>query len=75
MSRLHWIEISGRYFFVTTNLARGAPKLIPEERNICLDQLDLSRTTLGFSLFAYVIMPDHAHLLVAPAPCTLPALM
>ncbi|HEX4003397.1 MAG TPA: transposase [Candidatus Acidoferrales bacterium] len=75
MSRLRRIEISGRYFFATTNLARGVPKLIPEERNICLDQLNLSRAKLSFSVFAYAVMPDHVHLLLAPAPTTLPALM
>jgi putative transposase len=72
MSRLRRIEVAGRYFFVTTNLAQGIPDLTPKERDICVEQLSKSRAKHGFALFAYVVMPDHAHLLLAPRESFLP---
>ncbi len=75
MSRLRRIERVGRYFFVTTNLVRGTPPLSPTERTLCLDHLDRSRAKFGFLLFAYVVMPDHVHLLLATFQSELPAIM
>jgi len=75
VSRLRRIEHAGRYFFVTTNLARGTPKLTPNERGICVECLDKSRAKHGFSLFAYVVMLDHVHLLLRPWASSLPEIM
>jgi REP element-mobilizing transposase RayT len=75
MSRLRRIERVGRYFFVTTNLIRGTPPLSPTERSLCLDHLDRSRAKLGFSLFAYVAMPDHVHLLLSTFQSELATIM
>lgn len=75
VSRLRRIEHSGRFFFVTTNVARSVPKLSAQDRNLCLEYLAKSRAMLGFALFACVIMPDHAHLLVACFRSSLPAVM
>jgi putative transposase len=75
MSRLRRIEHGGRYFFVTTNLARGVPPLTPKERGLCLEHIDKARAKHGFSLFAYVVMPDHLHLLLAAFQSSLPDLM
>jgi putative transposase len=75
MSRLRRIEQAGRYFFVTTNLVRGVSILTPRERSLCLECLDKARSKHGFALFAYVIMPDHAHLLLSSFQSTVPALM
>ena len=75
MSRLRRIELAGRFFFVTTNLAKRVPLLSPPERDICLDELARARTERKFSLYAYVIMPDHAHLLLWTAESFLPQLM
>jgi hypothetical protein len=58
MSRLRRIELVGRYFFITTNLAKRVPSLSPTERDICLDHLARTRAKHKFSLFAYVVMPD-----------------
>ena len=75
MSRLRRIERVGRYFFITTNLIRGAPPLSPTERSLCLDHLDRSRAKFGFLLFAYVVMLDHVHLLLSTFQSDLPAIM
>jgi REP element-mobilizing transposase RayT len=75
MSRLRRIELAGRYFFVTTNLARHLPPLSPPERDICLSALDRAREKHKFSLFAYVVMTDHAHILLWTDASLLPALM
>jgi putative transposase len=37
-------------------------------RNAFVDQLALSRKRLGFKLIAWVVMPDHVHLIVVPDP-------
>jgi len=75
MSRLRRIERVGRYFFVTTNLARGIPPLSPIERSICLEQLAKAREKFCFALFGYVIMPDHVHLLLSTFETGLPEIM
>jgi len=75
MSRLRRIEHTGRYFFVTTNLARGVSPLAPCERDICLAHIDQARAKHGFFIFAYVVMPDHVHLLLGVFQSSLPALM
>lgn len=75
MSRLRRIERVGRYFFITTNLIRGTRPLSAAERGICLDCLSAARTRFGFLLFAYVLMPDHAHLLLSTFESDLPAIM
>jgi len=75
MSRLRRIEQVGRYFFVTTNLIRGSPPLSPPERSLCLDHLRRARAKFGFALFAYVVMPDHVHLLLSTFESALPAII
>ena len=75
MSRLRRIEHAGRYFFVTTNLARGISSLTPRERDICLEHIAQARSKHGFQLFAYVVMPDHVHLLLGVFRSSLPTLM
>lgn len=75
MSRLRRIERVGRYFFITTNLARGASPLLPTERSLCLEHLGKARARFRFALFAYVVMPDHVHLLLSTFEAGLPAIM
>jgi REP element-mobilizing transposase RayT len=75
MSRLRRIELAGRYFVVTTNLIRHSQSLTPSEREICLDQIGRSRAKHKFALFAYVVMPDHIHLLLWTMESLLPKLM
>src|ERR1700722_6389748 len=75
MSRLRRIEHTGRYFFVTTNLARGVLPLAPREHDVCLEQIGQARAKHGFLLFAYVVMPDHVHLLLGVFQSSLPLIM
>jgi REP element-mobilizing transposase RayT len=75
MSRLRRIEVGGRYFFITTNLAKHLPAMSAAERDICLVELARVRTRRKFSLFAYVVMPNHAHLLLWTVEFLLPGLM
>jgi putative transposase len=65
MSRLRRIAESDRIFFVTTNLAKGVRSLSPEERDLLVTVLDTLRTSLDFLVLGYIIMPDHAHLLIS----------
>jgi REP element-mobilizing transposase RayT len=75
MSCLRRIEQQDRIFFVTSNLARGAPNLSPTERELALNSLSETRTTQGFVLFGYVVMPDHVHALFAVISGSLPDIM
>jgi len=65
MSRLRRIEQADRIFFVTTNVAKGVPSLSPVERDLVLRMLGETRATDKFLLLGYVVMPDHAHALLA----------
>jgi len=75
MSRLRRIADRDRIFFVTTNLAKGAASFSPEERDVLLTILDTLRTSHDFLVLGYVIMPDHAHLLVVCGTETISVLM
>lgn len=75
MSRLRRIEISGRFFFVTTNLASKVSPLTPRERDICLAHLGTVRANHSLKVFAYVIMPSHVHLLCRVIESSLPRVM
>jgi len=66
MTRLRRIEKQDRIFFVTTNLARGADPLSPPERDLILQTVALQRQRRDFLLFAFVVMPTHAHFLLVP---------
>ena len=71
VTRLRRIATHDRIFFVTTNIARGRPDLRLAERNVILAVLSEERARGSFWLFGYVVMPDHAHLLLAPRHCDL----
>lgn len=71
MVRLRRIENRDRFFFVTANLARGVPHLSPAERDLFIHVLASQRSPRTFQLFAYVVMPDHFHLLLVPQDRTL----
>ncbi|PYT53891.1 MAG: hypothetical protein DMG43_07815 [Acidobacteria bacterium] len=65
MSRIRRIADRDRIFFVTTNLAAGVAPFSPEERDFILRSLAELRKSHDFLILGYVIMPSHAHLLVA----------
>jgi putative transposase len=66
MSRLRRIEQVDRFFFLTPNLASTCAPLSPLERTIILQELKSIRLSHNFLLFAFVLMPDHLHLLLYP---------
>jgi putative transposase len=66
VTRLRRIEVSDRFFFVTTNLARDVAPLAIMERNLILARLMDQRQRGDFYLFGYVVMPTHLHLLFYP---------
>jgi putative transposase len=66
MSRLRRIATQDRIFFVTANLLRTQNFLSEIERDTVLQVLDSQRERGAYSLFAYVVMPDHFHLLLRP---------
>jgi len=75
MSRLRRIEQSYRYFFVTTNLAENILSFSSEERASVLNELRAIRASHDFLLLAYVVMPDHVHLMIYPKESTLTGLV
>jgi REP element-mobilizing transposase RayT len=65
MWRLRRIADQDRIFFITTNLLKDCPPLTPSERDLILSSLGDVRTRCPFILLGYVVMPTHAHLLLA----------
>ena len=60
----HW-RMSGSVYFVTWRLDQDQPELIPLERDVIASNIkyfDKQR----YDLFAFVVMPDHVHVLVQP---------
>jgi putative transposase len=66
VTRLRRIENRDRFFFVTTNLARGTRPLKPAERDLILNTLSVQRNLGEFFIFGYSVMPTHVHLLLHP---------
>jgi len=54
---------------------RDSLPLSGAERSVCLKHLEAARAKFGFALFAYVVMPDHIHLLLSTFESELPAIM
>lgn len=71
VSRLRRIADRDRIFFVTTNLASGVAPLAAAERDVVLRQIARQHAAGDFLLFAYVVMSDHLHVLLAPNGCGL----
>ncbi|MFQ5663014.1 MAG: transposase [Terriglobia bacterium] len=68
MSRLRRLETTGKIFFVTCNVGKDVNSLSPPERDLLLTTIGQARQRLHFRLFAYVVMPNHWHALILPAP-------
>jgi REP element-mobilizing transposase RayT len=75
MSRLRRIVQRERYFFITTNVAKGVGVFSSHERTCVLESLGQCRTKLHFKLFAYVVMPSHVHFLFEPGENQLSAVL
>ncbi|MCL4502768.1 MAG: transposase [Deltaproteobacteria bacterium] len=60
----HW-RLGGSTYFVTWRLNKFQEILTPAERELIVSTLKHFETK-RFDLFAYVVMPDHIHLLIRP---------
>lgn len=76
MPRLRRLLQSGKIFFVTSHRKKGLRDFSAGERDLLCYAIDSVRNGRGFRLPAFVVMPDHIHLLVLPDPeDTISALM
>ncbi|MEL7484462.1 MAG: transposase, partial [Planctomycetota bacterium] len=65
--RLVRCELANQARYLTFSCHSQAPLLdSPNHRDILADQLFTSRAHLEFRLHAWVIMPEHVHLLLTP---------
>jgi Transposase IS200 like len=76
MSRLRRLVLSDHFFFVTCSLSRQRA-LLNKEDFICLsDSIKLARQAHGFSMTAWVFLPDHWHAILYPGhPLTISRVM
>jgi putative transposase len=75
VSRLRRIADRDRIFFLTTNLAPSAAPFSAIERDVVCLEIDRQHAKGDFALFAWVVMPTHLHLLMAPDRIGLAAAM
>jgi len=67
MPRLRHYDNEGTARFVTFGCYRGLPFLENDRaKQLFLDELDRTRHKHGFKLLAYVVMPEHVHLVLHP---------
>lgn len=67
MTKRRRYETRGHVRFLTFSCGGHGPLLASEwAKDVCVDQLALTKDRLDFKVYAYVFMPDHAHLLVDP---------
>ncbi len=65
--RLHRREISGDVRFLTFSCHRRLPLLSDSViRDLVINTLEIARERCQFELFAWVVMPEHVHLLLRP---------
>jgi len=65
--KLRHFDHDGRARFITFSTYHHLPVLSNALfRGIVVDAIDEGRRTFGFRLLAYVVMPDHVHLVIIP---------
>jgi len=62
-------EIDGGIYFITTRLRQEGRFLIEREAEIVVNTILHSSTRKEITLYAYVIMPNHMHILIKPIMC------
>ncbi|HET9400081.1 MAG TPA: transposase [Candidatus Acidoferrales bacterium] len=75
MTRLRRIATCERIFFITTNLAEGRAVFDESERDLILEIISVERKRESFQLYAYMVMPDHLHLIFEPLAVDMPTAM
>jgi len=69
--RCHRLNTPGHAHYLTFSCFHRQPFLARDRsRQWLLDAIELSRTKHAFDLWAYVIMPEHAHLILLPTTPT-----
>ena len=67
MPKLRHFDNLGTARFVTFSCHNQLPLLEPDwAKEIFLHELESARTKYGFKILAYVIMPEHVHLVIDP---------
>jgi putative transposase len=67
MGRLHHLAVAGYPYMVTTVIACRAPVLAePAHAQIVMDSLFHGRAMGWWKLAAFVVMPDHLHMMIVP---------
>jgi len=60
-------DMPGHVHFLTCSCVNRWPLLSSDRsRSWCIDAIERARSRVGFELYAWVIMPEHLHLLVRP---------
>ena len=74
MPRLMHFYGEGHYHYLTENIYRRA-RIFDSGRfkRKFVQTLDDLRAELGFKIFAYVLMPEHCHLLIGPSSAANPS--
>src|SRR3989337_49498 len=62
-------EINGVIYFITTRLKQEGRFLAEREAEIVVNTILDSSTRKEMTLYAYVIMPNHMHILIKPIIC------
>jgi putative transposase len=76
MSRLRRLALSDRYFFITCKLLRSRRALDEQDFGRLARSLARMRRKHGFALTAWVLLPDHWHvILYPPHPLTISYLL
>jgi putative transposase len=76
MSRLRRLVVSDRWFFITCRVLSKRRILCASEFACMARVIDERRRELGFSLSAWVFLPDHWHAIIYPAhPLTICTVM
>ncbi|MBM3802819.1 MAG: transposase [Acidimicrobiia bacterium] len=76
MSRLRRLYLCDHYFFITCRLAGRRTLLTERDFQILAESIRSARENHGFSLTAWVFLPDHWHaILYPPYPLTLSTAM
>lgn len=69
MTELRHYDHDGRVRFVTFSTHQRLPILTNNQfRSFVTESIDISRTEHGFLLLAYVVMPEHVHVVLYPRP-------
>jgi len=67
MTQLHHYDNTGTARFITFSCFRRLPYLNhPEAKNILVEEIDRARNKHHLKLLAYVLMPEHVHLVLVP---------